>query len=61
MNGLREDAKSPHKYIESSDDAAIEIIESRRRKAEQLVAFILLLRYLNGHDNANDNEDDKEY
>jgi hypothetical protein len=43
MNGLREDAKSSHKYIESSDDAAIEIIEVRRKESAQLVAVLYFL------------------
>jgi hypothetical protein len=40
MNGLREDAKGSHKYIESSDDAAIEI---RRRESERPVSLFYFL------------------
>jgi hypothetical protein len=43
MNGLRDDVKSSHKYIESSDDAAIEIIEVRRKESAQLVTVFYFL------------------
>lgn len=43
MNGLRENARGSHKYIESSDDATIEIIESWSRESEQPVASFYFL------------------